>query len=58
MSAQSGGKFEPPVTLREWRVRVLWEPRDLWLGVYRDTAKRRLYICVLPCLPIVIERPA
>jgi hypothetical protein len=47
-----------PVTLGEATVRLLWEPRDLWLGVYRDPTKRRTYICLLPCLPIVIERPA
>lgn len=39
-----------------WTVRLLWEPRDFWLGAYHDPAKRRLYICVLPCLPVVIER--
>lgn len=47
-----------PHELGTWHVRLLWEPRDLWLGAYRDTANRRLYVCVLPCLPIVIERSA
>lgn len=37
-------------------VRVKFEPRDLWLGVFVDTAQRRLYICVVPCLPIIVER--
>lgn len=45
-----------PRTLRAWRVRLMWEPRDLWLGAYRDTARCRLYVCLLPCLPVVIER--
>jgi len=37
---------------------VLWEPRDLWFGVYRDPEHRRIYICLLPCFPIVIEARA
>lgn len=44
----------------------LWEPRDLWLGVFwrwRDADDEwghlaHIYICVVPCLPIhiTIER--
>lgn len=38
-------------------VRVLFEPRDLWLGVYWDRRPGALvvYVCVLPMLPIRIE---
>lgn len=34
--------------------RIKFEPRDLWVGVFVDTDKQRLYICLLPCFPIVI----
>jgi hypothetical protein len=34
------------------KVSFLFERRDLWVGVYRDTAKRTTYICPLPCLVI------
>lgn len=37
-------------------IRVRFEPRDLWIGAYVDTERRRLYICLLPCLPIVVTR--
>lgn len=46
---------------REWTVALLWEPRDLWLGLYwnpYEEAGRRwvaLYICLLPCLPIRLD---
>lgn len=54
-----------------WRLRIniLWEPRDLWLGVYvakmgtvhvenwepviPPETRRKIYVCLLPCLPIV-----
>lgn len=53
---------------RRWTVRLIWEPRDLWVGVYWTNDrimgdqgqhlenKRRIYICLLPCLPIVFTR--
>jgi hypothetical protein len=37
---------------------LLFEPRDLWIGIYWRTGRegpRRtltLYLCLLPCLPI------
>lgn len=37
------------------RVRLYFEPRDLWIGAYRDTAKRLLYVCPLPCLVVLIR---
>lgn len=46
-----------------WRCRVLWEPRDLWIGVYWDkrpfsaygVQRIDLYICLLPMLPIHVS---
>jgi hypothetical protein len=37
------------------RLRVKFEPRDLWLGVFVDTDRRRLYVCLVPCLPIIFD---
>lgn len=44
------------------RVAVKWEPRDLWLGVYWDRTLAlyppgytlKVYVCLLPCLPIIL----
>jgi hypothetical protein len=40
-------------------VRVLFEPRDLWLGIYVPKPHwemgckiRGVYICMIPCVPI------
>ncbi|MEO1063636.1 MAG: hypothetical protein AAFZ07_19645 [Actinomycetota bacterium] len=37
------------------RVRVRFEPRDAWIGAYFDTDRRRVYLCLVPFLPLVIE---
>jgi hypothetical protein len=36
---------------------LLWEPRDLWVGVYLDPQAQgmRVYVCLLPCLPVRIS---
>lgn len=48
------------------RVRILWEPRDLWIGVYWDRPRPldmgygfmlrclHIYVCLVPCLPVKI----
>jgi hypothetical protein len=41
-------------------VKILWEPRDLWIGLYWTTnnewaTSRIFFICLLPCLPIRIH---
>lgn len=40
-------------------VRLLWEPRDVWVGVFWTEADGLLlvYICLVPCLPLVICVP-
>jgi hypothetical protein len=38
------------------RVFVTCEPRDLWIGAYRDPAAGRTYVCLVPCFPIVFEK--
>ena len=48
-------------------IHVRFVPRDLWIGVYvgpwersveraGDYRKRSVYVCLVPCLPIVITR--
>lgn len=37
------------------RIRLVWEPHDLWVGVYRDPANRRTYVCLLPCVVLLLE---
>ena len=37
------------------RVRLILAWYDLWIGVFIDTAKRRVYILPLPCCGIVVE---
>lgn len=41
---------------RRLTLRLLWEPRDAWVGVFTNRAEdfRLVYICLVPCLPIVI----
>lgn len=53
-----------------WDIKLLYEPRDLWVGVFVDRPFRRghpsmpefktlhqhIYVCLLPCLPIRITR--
>jgi hypothetical protein len=29
---------------------------DIWVGVFVDTKKRKIYICPLPCVVIEIQR--
>lgn len=38
-------------------VRWLWEPRDLWVGVFWNRALDYLlvYVCLVPCLPLVVS---
>jgi len=36
------------------RVSLLFEPRDVWVGVY--VAEAAVYVCPLPTLVIVIQR--
>lgn len=37
------------------KVRPLFAWYDLWVGVFWDSGKRRLYVLPLPCLGIVVD---
>jgi hypothetical protein len=44
--------------------RLLWEPRDVWLGVYWNRVRAGapadrfllIYVCVIPCIPLAFAR--
>lgn len=38
-------------------LKVIWEPRDLWVGLYWDVTSDSLkfFLCIIPCLPIRIH---
>ena len=36
--------------LKAGRLSLIFEPRDIWLGVY--LAPSAVYICLIPCLPV------
>lgn len=37
------------------RLRLVIEWRDLWVGVFIDRQKHRIYILPIPCFGIVLE---
>lgn len=36
-------------------VRLAFEWRDIWVGMFLDPAKHRAYLCLLPCVPIILS---
>lgn len=43
------------VICRAGRCALLFEPRDLWIGVFVDTERRRLYVALVPTLVLRID---
>ena len=41
------------------KARLLFEPRDIWIGVFWDRRPGGLhvYICVVPCAPLLLVFP-
>jgi len=37
------------------KIRPLFAWYDLWVGVFIDTARRRIYVLPIPCIGIVID---
>jgi hypothetical protein len=54
--------------IERWRIRAFFEPRDIWVGVFWDrpvsygdggqplVRHLKIYVCLLPCLPILLHR--
>jgi hypothetical protein len=44
-----------------WDWRIIWEPRDMWIGVYwtqrvwQISEGWEVYVCVLPMLPLRVR---
>jgi hypothetical protein len=39
------------------KARLLFEPRDLWVGIYWNRPVRRalqVYVCIVPMLPLLV----
>ena len=43
---------------RRWSAKFLFAWYDLWVGIFWDAGKRKLYILPLPCVGVVIKFPA
>ena len=39
------------------KIRFLFAWYDLWVGIFIDTRKRRVYVFPLPCLGFYVEFP-
>lgn len=37
------------------KIRVIWKWYDIWVGLFIDKPKKKVYIFLLPTLGIVIE---
>lgn len=52
------GRDEMP--RRRFTIRLLWEPRDLWVGAFWNRVKLGdvgdefllIYVCLIPCFPV------
>jgi hypothetical protein len=40
---------------RRMKIRLFFAWYDLWVGVFVDTAKRRIYVFPLPCIGVRID---
>lgn len=48
---------QPDCCAARWSVKPLFAWHDLWVGIFWDSRKRKLYILPLPCVGVVIEFP-
>lgn len=40
-----------------WSARLIFAWYDLWIGMFWDSNKRRLYVMPIPCVGVVFEFP-
>lgn len=40
------------------KIRPIFAWYDLWIGVFIDRSKRRVYVLPIPCVGFVVELPA
>lgn len=38
-------------------VRIKFEWRDLWVGAFIDSKSRCVYVCLVPCFPVIFSFP-
>lgn len=51
------GSLHPDGCAARWSVKPIFAWYDLWVGIFWDSRKRKLYILPLPCVGVVIEIP-
>jgi len=51
------GSLHPAGCAARWSIKPLFAWYDLWVGIFWDSRKRKLYILPLPCVGVVIEFP-
>lgn len=51
------GSLHPDGCAARWSVKPIFAWYDLWVGMFWDSRKRKLYILPLPCVGVVIEFP-
>jgi hypothetical protein len=54
--------MKPEMIGQRWIIRVEFQPRDLWIGIFVDKSWwemgqhwQRVYICIIPIFPIMIS---
>lgn len=56
-AAESGAKLQPAPEPVPFSIKPLFKWFDIWIGVYIDTAKRRIYVFPMPMLGVCIQLP-
>ena len=51
------GSLHPAGSAARWSARFIFAWYDLWVGIFWDKRKRKLYILPVPCVGVVIEFP-
>lgn len=54
---QASSSLQPAGCAAGWSVKPIFAWYDMWVGIFWDSRKRKLYILPLPCVGVVIEFP-